>query len=67
MKLTINGEDLSLELPLATLPALLKNLELDKRPVVVEHNGNALLPREHDSVELKDGDQLEIVQVVAGG
>jgi len=67
MTLFINGEEQSIELETFRLPMLLKQLQLDTRPVVVEHNGSALLPREYDSIELSEGDRLEIVQVVAGG
>lgn len=35
--------------------------------VVVERNGEALTPSEAKSVLLEDGDQLEIVRIVAGG
>lgn len=67
MNLTINGVQQEQKLGESTLPALLSELSLDTRPVVIEYNGEALLPREYDSITLKDGDSLEIVQVVAGG
>lgn len=35
--------------------------------VVVEHNGNALTPAEPDRIQLRNGDRLEIVRIVAGG
>lgn len=37
------------------------------RSVVVEHNGEAVAPSEFSRRELKAGDRLEIVKIVAGG
>ena len=67
IKLTINGADCSFEDPPSTVKALLARLELAGVPVVVEHNREALLPREHAVTALADGDTIEIVRVVAGG
>ena len=46
---------------------LLEALGLAGRPVVVEHNGKALFPREFAAAQLAEGDVVEIVRVVAGG
>jgi thiamine biosynthesis protein ThiS len=35
--------------------------------VVVEHNGEAVAPSEFSGRQLKAGDRLEIVKIVAGG
>ena len=68
MKLTINGEQRQFnESPPGNVGEVLAILGLAGVPVVVEHNREALLPREHDAVALADGDCLEIVRVVAGG
>ena len=37
------------------------------RSVVVEHNGEAVAPSEFSQRQLRPGDRLEIVKVVAGG
>jgi sulfur carrier protein len=37
------------------------------RSVVVEHNGDAVAPSEFSGRQLKPGDKLEIVKIVAGG
>ncbi len=50
-----------------TLPALLERLGLPAQSVLIEHNGTALLRDEWAAVRLADGDQLEILRVVAGG
>lgn len=55
----------------ATLPCSIQAFLLAKsllpRSVVVEHNGQAVAPSEFSRRELKNGDRLEIVQIVAGG
>jgi sulfur carrier protein len=66
MKIILNGK--SHELPLAaTVVDLLASIGLGGRPVVVEINKQALLPRQHATTELKEGDTLEVVQITAGG
>ena len=37
------------------------------RSVVVEHNGEAVAPSEFSRRQIKAGDRLEIVRIVAGG
>ena len=46
---------------------LLSALGWEKRTVAVEHNGYALIRREHATAVLRDGDVVEIVKAVAGG
>jgi thiamine biosynthesis protein ThiS len=66
MQITLNGEKRLLDAPL-TLRSLLFTLGLDGKPVVVEQNQTALLPREIDTAAVADGDVIEIVQITAGG
>ncbi|MCL4164975.1 UNVERIFIED_CONTAM: hypothetical protein GTU68_039292 [Idotea baltica] len=64
--LTINGETQQAEEAII-LEALLSNLGLGDKPVVVELNRQALSPSEFESRVLKDGDELEIITIAAGG
>lgn len=66
MTLTINGETQKFNDDL-NLQALLAELGLAEKPVVVELNQRALAPSEFKSQKLKDSDQLEIVTIAAGG
>jgi thiamine biosynthesis protein ThiS len=66
MTITLNGEKREFDGPLP-MPRLLESLGLAGRPVVVEHNRTALLPREIDSAQVAEGDVIEIVQITAGG
>lgn len=50
-----------------TLEEFLLSQQLLPRSVVVEHNGEAVAPSEFSSRQLKPGDRLEIVRIVAGG
>jgi len=61
-----NGKPVEATLP-CSIEAFLLAKNLLPRSVVVEHNGQAVAPSEFSRRELKNGDRLEIVQIVAGG
>jgi thiamine biosynthesis protein ThiS len=61
-----NGKRVNAELP-CTLEAFLIAQNLLPRSVVVEHNGEAVAPSEFSKREIRDGDWIEIVKIVAGG
>lgn len=64
--LTANGRIVSAALP-CSLETFLIAQGLPPRSVVVEHNGEAVAPSEFARRELRSGDRLEIVKIVAGG
>ena len=66
MKITLNGEKREVAGPL-TVKALLESIGLGGKPVVVEQNQVALLPREIEGAAVNDGDVIEVVQITAGG
>ncbi len=66
MTITLNGQKQTVP-GSATILDLLANLGFGGRPVVVELNRQALLPREHASVPVNEGDVIEVVQITAGG
>lgn len=66
MKITLNGEKRELDGP-QTVRSLLESIGLGGKPVVVEQNQVALLPREIDGAAVSDGDVIEVVQITAGG
>lgn len=61
-----NGIRVETELP-CSLERFLTQQSLRPKSVVVEHNGEAVAPSEFASREVRSGDRLEIVQIVAGG
>ena len=64
--LTINGRDVQLANPM-TIRELLASKGLTPQIVVVEHN-REIVPRErYDAVVVGADDDLEIVQMMAGG
>lgn len=63
---TANGQALAIAPP-CTLEQFLIQRGLLPRSVVVELNGEAVVPSEFSSRLLQDGDRMEIVKVVAGG
>ena len=66
MKITLNGDSFELSAPL-TVSQLLANLEIDARRVAVEHNLVVLKRALFDSTNIREGDQVEIVNFVGGG
>jgi thiamine biosynthesis protein ThiS len=61
-----NGKPIEAKLP-CSIESFLVAQNLLPRSVVVEHNGEAVAPSEFSQRELKPGDRLEIVKIVAGG
>ncbi len=61
-----NGQRVSADFP-CTIEEFLKAQKLLSRSVVVEHNREAVAPSEFSGRALKDGDRLEIINIVAGG
>ena len=61
-----NGRPVEAKLP-CSLEEFLVAQNLLPRSVVVEHNGEAVAPSEFPRRQLKAGDKLEIVKIVAGG
>ena len=61
-----NGGRTPSQLP-CSIEQFLVAQKLLPRSVVVEHNGEAVAPSEFSQRQLRAGDQLEIVKIVAGG
>jgi thiamine biosynthesis protein ThiS len=66
LKITLNGDSFEVAGPL-TVSALLAQLNIDARRVAVEHNLVVLKRVTFDSIEVRDGDQIEVVNFVGGG
>jgi sulfur carrier protein len=66
MKLIINGEEKAVE-NVSSVSDLLRELGLKADRVAVELNREIAARTAWDSMRLKDGDRLEIVQFVGGG
>ena len=66
MQITVNGERRDVAGP-CTVEALLQELTLDPRLVVVEHNRRILKRPDVSHVTIQAGDQLEIIRIVGGG
>lgn len=65
LSLTINGDPKDLVLDTATLSALLDQLKINPKDVVVDCN--RVLYKGTDSLQLRDKDVLEIVRYIGGG
>lgn len=66
MTITLNGEPFDLAGPL-TVTALLTHLDIDARRVAVEHNLVVVKRVVFDTTEVRQGDEVEIVNFVGGG
>lgn len=66
MKIVLNGDPFEVAGP-RTIATLLSELEIDSRRVAVEHNLVVLKRAAFDTTEVRDGDQVEIVNFVGGG
>jgi thiamine biosynthesis protein ThiS len=61
-----NGQRMESKVPCSIEEFLLAQ-KLLPRSVVVEHNGEAVVPSEFSRRQIQPGDRVEIVKVVAGG
>ena len=66
MTITLNGEPFELPAPV-TVADLLDDLQIDARRVAIEHNLVVLKRALFGTTEVRDGDQLEVVNFVGGG
>lgn len=62
----VNGEAIQAASGLR-IPAVLESIGLNPERVVVERNGEALTRAEAAGIVVEEGDQLEVVRIVAGG
>ena len=66
LRVSINGEARRYPAPM-TVTELLADLGVDERQVGVERNQSLVPKSEFSTVQLSDGDELEIVTFVGGG
>ena len=66
MTIILNGDPVDIAGPM-TLSALLVQLGVDARRVAVEHNLNVIKRANYDTTQIREGDEIEIVNFVGGG
>ena len=69
MKINVNGEEKNLELQQEKVPLsiALKSMGYKTNTIVVELNNIIINSTKWEKVNLKNGDNLEIVSIVGGG
>ena len=67
MQIYINGNLKQLDSENVTISALVVTLNLTGKRLAVEQNGEIVPRSQFDTVNLRDGDKLEIVGAVGGG
>lgn len=65
MEIVLNGQNESVNSE--NVDDLVNKLALVREAILVEHNGVALLRSEWTQTALSDGDEIEILNVAAGG
>lgn len=66
MNIVLNGKTQEISEGLSILQ-LLVTMELENKPVVIEHNKTAIFPREYAKVPMKENDHIEIIVIASGG
>ena len=66
MQVVVNGETKQMAAG-TSLAAMIEDMGLDRRYLVVEYNGKPLARDTLDEVTLAEGDRMELVRPVAGG
>jgi len=65
MKIRVNGRDI--EFIKKTVSDLLKLYRFDPDKIMVERNGSIVEKEEYDTLQLQEGDVIEIARFVGGG
>ncbi|TCP69732.1 sulfur carrier protein ThiS [Baia soyae] len=50
-----------------TIEQLLIQLSLEKKRLIIEHNGTVILPEQYKDTLLSDRDRIEMIHFVGGG
>jgi sulfur carrier protein len=66
MRIRLNGEPTDVDGPL-TVAELLVRLDLGEAPVAVARNREVVRRGEQERVEVREGDEIEVIRAVAGG
>ncbi|WP_152655575.1 sulfur carrier protein ThiS [Oceanobacillus sp. CFH 90083] len=67
MKIMVNGNGLEVREDVKHIKGLIDFLELEDKPLIIEHNQQILQKEEHEKAILENGDKVEIVHFVGGG
>ena len=67
MKIFVNGNLKQLESENVTISTLIVTLNLTGKRLAIEKNGEIVPRSQFDTVNISDGDELEIVGAVGGG
>ena len=66
MKILVNGEDRHFDAPLS-IAGLLTDLGVAVGKVAIERNLEIVPKSAYETIELSDGDRIEIVHLIGGG
>ena len=66
MNIILNGKNKEVSEDI-NIQQLLDDLGLAGKPVVIEHNKAAIFPRDYSTTCFEKNDQIEIINIAAGG
>ena len=66
MLVTINGKESDI-LPDSTIQDLIRAKNLPEKIIIVDLNGNIINPEDWSNTYLRPDDDLELIQIIAGG
>ncbi len=66
MQITVNGETKNFD-GMQSVAELACRLGLDRGKIAIERNLEIIPKSQHDSTELADGDNIEIIHFIGGG
>lgn len=67
MKILLNGNVKRLDQSLSSLGRLIAHLQLKPDQIVVEINKKIIPRNQYENTELKNDDEIEVVQMLGGG
>jgi sulfur carrier protein len=65
MRIHVNGEEINSDSQ--SILDLIETYSLKPQGVAVEYNGEVISRETYDSIQIKDGDKIEILRFVGGG
>lgn len=67
MRCTVNGKPYNFQDDTLTINEMFNTMNLKPEGRIVEWNGEIISENKYSSVEIKNGDSLEIIQFMGGG
>jgi len=67
MKIVVNGKEKIISEKISSLNEFINIILKDEKGKIIELNGKVIKKGERESIYLKDGDRIELIQFMGGG